>query len=234
MKIRNWLILTAVLVLVAVPLFIASTRTPVEAQKGPTLETQIYTWDGSAWDKVAKGRLNPQYGTGATVAAKGSAADGWGIHQTTVTFAMTGANDIDVADGDKTTGVKVYDFPAGRILILGATINALVTTNNAFNANPNDVYYVGVGTADGTQAADADLTNTEQDIIPKTTLDSVGNTDLDLDWHAALAASAQFDGTSTAVDLYVNVAVPAASNSKASTHAVTGTMTVTWINLGDY
>jgi len=43
-----------------------------------------------------------------------------------------------------------------------------------------------------------------------------------------------FDGTSTATALYFNVAVPAANASTATTHAVTGTLTVTYANLGDY
>jgi hypothetical protein len=51
---------------------------------------------------------------------------------------------------------------------------------------------------------------------------------------AALAASAQFDGTSSALDLYVNAAVLNASTTKAVTIAITGTLTLFWINLGDY
>lgn len=175
-------------------------------------------------------------GNGAIVANKCTVVEGGisPIHQTTVTFTMTAANDIDVADGGKTAGVKFYDMPEGRILLLGATINASVVTNNVYNANPNDAYYVSIGSADGTQAADADLTGTEQDIIPKTTLDTVGSTTLTLPFKAALAASAHFDGTTTAMDLYFNVAVPDAANTGATTHAVTGTLTITWINLGDY
>jgi len=167
-------------------------------------------------------------GVGAIVANKATVVEygAGGIHQSAFTFTMTGADDIDVADGDKSTGVKFYDFPEGRILILGATINAVDTFTN-MSGN----YYVGVGTADGTQAADADLTGTEQDIIPKTTID--GSQASPLDVHAALTASAQFDGTGTAKDLYINIACPDASHT-GSAHAITGTCTVTWINLGDY
>jgi hypothetical protein len=154
------------------------------------------------------------------------------VRQTTITLDLTGANDLDLADGDHGTGVKVYSFPAGRILVLGAVINASAVTNDAFEANPNDVYFLGVGTVSA--ADDATLATTEQDIIPVTTIDSAGNTTLTNDWHAALAASAQFDGTSSAVALHVNAAVAGTSLTKALTIAITGTLTVTWINLGDY
>jgi hypothetical protein len=79
-----------------------------------------------------------------------------------------------------------------------------------------------------------DLTLTEQDIIPATTIDTQGNTVLTNALKAALAASAQFDGTASALDLYVNAAVLNASTTKAVTVAITGTLTLFWINLGDY
>lgn len=179
--------------------------------------------------------LVPSVGVGAVVAGKCTASEGGNsaVHQTTLTLTLTGANDLDLADGaDHGIGVKIYDFPAGRILILGVTMNGVAVCNDAFNANPNDIYYLGCGTAQA--GDDGTLAGTEQDLIPVTTIDTVGNTTLTNDWHAALAASAQFDGTSSAVDLYVNAAVADASTSKAVTIAITGTMVITWINLGDY
>lgn len=174
-------------------------------------------------------------GGGAIVSGKCWAVEGGDsiYHKTVLRFTLTSANDIDLADGaDHGAGVKVYDFPAGRILILGAVIDGYVTCNDAFNADPNDVFYLACGSA--TAADDADLTSTEADIIPKTTFDTVGNTVAAFDWHSQLATSAQFDGTSSALDLYVNAAVADASTTKAVTIAVTGTITITWANLGDY
>jgi len=168
------------------------------------------------------------YGAGAVAAGKCTATEyGDGvIHQTALALTLTGTNDLDLADGNHGTGVKVYTFPAGRILILGATIDASVAYNNKVTGN----FYLACGSAVG--ADDADLTSTEADIIPRTTID--GSQTSPEDWHAALAASAHFDGTATAKDLYVNVACPDASNTGASTYAITGTLTITWINLGDY
>jgi hypothetical protein len=155
-----------------------------------------------------------------------------------LTFTLTGANDIDVADGGKSTGTSIFTFPEGYILILGAVIDASVVTNNVYNASANDIYYVSVGTVDGTQAADADLTSTEADVIPKTTLDTVSSTTLTLPWQSAMATLAYannvLDGHTSAKHLYLNVAVPDASNTGATTHAVTGTLKITYVNLGDF
>lgn len=71
-------------------------------------------------------------------------------------------------------------------------------------------------------------------MIPATTIDTQGNTVLTNVLKAALAASAQFDGTSSALDLFINAAVLNASTTKAVTVAITGTLTLFWINLGDY
>jgi len=177
-------------------------------------------------------------GVGAIVANKCTAVEyGNGIiHQTVLTLTLSGAtHDLDLAgDADCGTGIKIYDFPAGRILILGATINASAVCNDAFNASANDVYNLSCGSVSAVQAAEGDLTDTEVDIIPKTVIDTVSNTTLTNAWHAALAASAAFDGTTDALDLYVNASVLNASTTKAVTIAITGTLTVTWINLGDY
>lgn len=177
-------------------------------------------------------------GVGAIVANKATAVEyGDGVlHQTVLTLTLTGAtHDIDLAgDADNSKGVKVYDFPAGRIHILGATVNASVTVNDAFNASTNDTFYLSVGSVDGTQAANGDLTSTEADLIPRTTLDTESNATLTLPWKNALAAAAQFDGTTNALDVFVNAAVANASTTKAVTVAITGTLTLTWLNLGDY
>ncbi len=168
-------------------------------------------------------------GAGAIVADKATVVetgDGY-IHKTVLTLTLTGDNDLDLADGDHGTGVKIYDFPEGRILVMGAVADIDMATTG-INADPNDTYYVALGSATG--ADDADLTSTEADIIAKITADGADTATA----NGQLAASAQFDGTTTPLDLYFNVACADANNSGASTYAATGTVTITWINLGDY
>jgi hypothetical protein len=215
----------------------------VKAADMADLIDTFVTWVGAnqsavsgltATDSPTFAHIHSTDGVGAIVANKATAVDaGDGvIHQTVLTLTLTGANDLDMADADHGTGIKVFDFPAGRIHVIGAVIDASVTVNNAFEASPNDVVLLSCGSAVG--ADDADLTSTEADLIPKATLDTVGNTELTLPWHGALAASAAFDGTTTALDLFVNAAVAGTSLTKALTIAITGTLTITWINLGDY
>ena len=178
--------------------------------------------------------ITTAYGVGAIVANKCTVVErGDGsIHQTVLTLTLTGTHDLDLADGAHGTGIKIYDLPEGRILVLGATINASVAHNGAFNPSTADTFSFAVGTAVG--ADDDDLTSTEVDLIPKLTLDTASGGTSPLAAAGALAASAHFDGTTTAKDVYVNVACAAANNSGATTYAVTGTLTLSWINLGDY
>ena len=160
-----------------------------------------------------------------------------GIHQTLLTLTLTGDNDVDVADGSKTTGTLLYTLPEGFTYLVGVVCDISDTTNAAYNADANDIYYIGIGTADGTQAADADLTGTEQDLIAKATIqtDSSGaNTQLTNAVKGSLSTPAVYDGHTTAVPVYLNIAVPDASNTGATTHAVTGTVTLSYITLGDY
>ena len=202
---------------------------------GGVLGDAGYAADDPTFDTVTMTeQAKTSHGVGAIVANKCTAVEyGDGtIHQTVLTFTLTGDDDIDLADGDHGTGVKVYDFPDGRILVLGVTINGSVAHNGAFNASDDDHFYMSMGTAIG--ADDNSLTGTEADLIPSVTLDTASGATTPLDVHSELAASAHFDGTSTAVDVYVNVAVEATDNSGATTYALTGTATITWINLGDY
>jgi hypothetical protein len=148
------------------------------------------------------------------------------VWQTTLTLALTGADDIDLPDGgDHGAGLKVYTFPAGRILLLGAVIDAVTAIDGA--SGDAAIVSLGVGTVEAED--DATLTGTEQNVIPSTAVADGAST-----WKTALAASAQLDGTSTAVSLYVNAGVTDAVSASAVTVAITGTLKLTWINLGDY
>lgn len=164
-------------------------------------------------------------GVGAIVSGKCTVSElcGTSIHKTYVTFTLTGANDLDLADGDHGTGVKVYDFPEGYIKIIGATCDGVVTSTGTTGAFP-----MALGTATG--ADDNTLTGTEADIIPSTAITNGASQT----FKAVDAVDEAFDGTSTAIGLYVNAACTDGANSGAVTIAVTGTATVTWISLGDY
>jgi hypothetical protein len=173
------------------------------------------------------GAITTTTGVGAIVANKCTAVEGGDgvIHKTTLTFTSTG--DLDMADADHGTGVKIYDFPAGSIQILGATCNALVTSVNAEGGGAT--FPMALGSVVG--ADDNALTSTEADIVPSTAV-AGGSAK---DFHATLAAPILFANASgNDLDLYLNAAITAAVAEGAVTITVTGTVTITWINLGDY
>lgn len=191
--------------------------------------------DNMLYLKALMDLLVPSVGAGAVVAGKCTASEGGNsvVHQTTLTLTLTGANDLDLADGaDHGTGVLIYNFPEGRINVLGVVMNGVVVCNDAFNADPNDTFNVACGTV--TAADDGTLTSSEVALIPSTTIDTTGNTVLTNTWHAAKTTASHYDGTAGAIGVYVNAAVLDTSTTKALTIAITGTLTITWINLGDY
>lgn len=150
------------------------------------------------------------------------------VNKTVVTMASTPVTVTEIGAGTNAVGgVKIYDFPAGRILVLGVTVaNVAVTvdTNALDNADGGDFAF---GTA--APGADGLLDGTAVDLCPSTSIDPITNiTD------SALAASAQFDGTATAKDVYFSMSVDDADVSATHTNTVSGVVTIKWVNLGDY
>lgn len=178
--------------------------------------------------QLTSGNVGAAAATGNVATERGNAV----VHQTLLT--LTGVA-MTLADATVGGGVKIYDFPQGRILILGATGTMTFTTTStlASTLNASVTGNWGVGTV--TQA-NGTLATTEQDIIPTTnftssaTINVAGSTT-----SAALAASAQFDGTSTAKDAFLNVGIAGATDIDGdATVTATGTVLITWAFLGDY
>lgn len=131
---------------------------------------------------------------------------------------------------------KVYDFPDGRILVKGCTRNlAIASADVSAGTGLNSAAVVS--TALGTAAAsNLTLSSTMVDLNPAGNI-SVGtaNNVAGTAVGNALAASAQFDGTGTAKDMYLNLAVTTNTEIDADAYAyVTGTIIFNWENLGDY
>lgn len=172
-------------------------------------------------------------GAGAATANVTASEQGNGVLQKTVLtldgVSVTVGNTTGVSFG----GTKIYDFPAGRILILGATIaNVSFDLTDAGNVTPIDAADGGDIAVGTTVAGDGTLTNADVDIIPSTGIDPLsGGVD-----GAALAASAQFDGTTDAIDAYFNILIDDADVGDGAEDVllVSGTLTISWINLGTY
>jgi hypothetical protein len=125
-------------------------------------------------------------------------------------------------------GTKIYDFPAGNVIILGATTDLAITAGSGgITDTASVVGSVGSAVA-GTD--NATLTTTEANIVPSTAATLTGGVGA---CDGESTAAAILDGTATAVDAYLNFAVPDAGSSASDTLSVTGTVTIVWVALGD-
>lgn len=154
------------------------------------------------------------------------------VHKTVLTFTAT---PLTVTDALAYASSKIYDFPEGHIMVLGAvgSLQFAVTSARAGTINDNAGLSWGVGSV---AASNITLATTMVDIIPITakTL-AAATTAINTASNAVLAAAIRFDGTGTAADAYLNVAFPTNTDIDADgTMTVTGTITITWLNLGDY
>lgn len=120
-------------------------------------------------------------------------------------------------------GVKVYTFPIGNIKTDGGVSNITVTYGTVTDAN----LIASVGSV--TAAADGTLTSTEANIIASTACATTSGAGT---FAGVATASAWLDGTGTAAAVFVNFATssdPSTNNSIT----FTGTLLITWTNLGD-
>jgi len=126
--------------------------------------------------------------------------------------------------------VKLYDFPACNLLLLGATCDLTVLAG-AGGITDTAAVVASVGTT-AVSTADATLTATEADIIPSTAATLTAGAGA-AKGKTLTAGVVVFDGTSTAKDAYLNFAVPDAGSTASDTLTVSGTITLVWSNLGD-
>lgn len=126
--------------------------------------------------------------------------------------------------------IKLYDFPACNLLFLGATCDLTVTAGTGGIADTAAVV-ASVGTAAASNA-DATLTATEADLIPSTAATLTAGAGA-AKGKTLTAGVVVFDGTTTAKDAYLNLAIPDAGSTGNDTITVSGTVTLVWANLGD-
>jgi hypothetical protein len=153
------------------------------------------------------------------------------VHQTTI---VLGNFPITLRNTETGQGAKIYAFPEGRIAILGAvgSIAMVVTSILANTLNTGKTYNWGLGS---TTQAGGTLATTEQDIIPTT--NGVSSATINVTGAASpgqLAAALQLDGCTTPVDAFLNIGIATADDIDGdATVLINGTVTITWMNLGD-
>lgn len=164
------------------------------------------------------------------------------VRKTTFTLTAVG---ITITDALAYASQQLYDFPAGNIRFLDCVGSIAMTTTSTIASTLNSGATIswGVGTA---AASSNTLATTMQNAMPgsgeavntftsSTTINVAAAADTGILAHTATARGlAGADGTSTPVDLFLNIAVPTNTEIDAdATVTITGTIELTWINGGD-
>lgn len=130
--------------------------------------------------------------------------------------------------------LKVYDMPEGLFLFLGAVAD-LALTKSSTGVNADWDGDVSLGTVAANNGAT--LATTEQNLIPTTsTPQAVSGVTTGDCKSTSTESGVIFDGTGTAVDVYLNLLVDDADHDVTGTACnliVNGTITILWANLGD-
>lgn len=192
----------------------------------PSQIRRLFTKAGLT-DSLPVAASSPVLTVGASVEASHRAGRVW---STTFTVA---ADVITITDAD-TAGahgsLELGTFPAGAVRFLGATTNVAITAATGIGATGAVVCAVGT-TATATD--NATLTTTEANIIPSTSVTLVASVGTFRGESTGTEGATTIDGTTTAAKLHLNFAVSAADATANSSLTCTGTVTVTWVNLGD-
>ncbi len=164
--------------------------------------------------------------SGDVVSASGISAvqDYSGVQKVVITLSSVA---ITIAEGSvKEYGsLKLFDFDVGAILMVGSTVNLAVTTETMSETADGD-YSLGSAVA-----TDADLSSLQVDMHDKTTIAQLSGGDGVIDGSNGAGAAIIAAGGS-ASDLYLNIIFD--QGGGAGTATVTGTITLFFINLGDY
>lgn len=153
-----------------------------------------------------------------------------GMTKTVITLSGLSVTMTDATTAGSHGSVKLYDFPACNLFFLGGTCD-LTLTAGAGGITDTAAVVAAIGTATvGTD--NATLTSTEADLIPSTASPLTGGAGV-TKGKTVTAGAVVFDGTDTAKDAWLNLAVPDAGSTADDTLTVSGTITLVWSNLGD-
>ena len=158
-----------------------------------------------------------------------------GIHRSEFTFSNMPVSVVSVTTGAGVGGTKFYDFPEGSIRILGcvAELSLGVDVQGDFtDGTPEGDVGVGTVAPANADALGTDATDDNLGTATAFTMSAYADADINIPSEAAL----NIDGTTTPVDAYVNILVDAGDIDDSTTTDVfvSGSLVITWANLGDY
>lgn len=193
-----------------------------------TLEAKFEELDGGS---AGSGDAGAPAGGGSAEASEGGAG---AVHQTTITLT-----DLELAATDD-AGVgayathPLYTFPEGAIMMIGV-VSDLDLTKDA--AGINDDWDGDVGVGSTAIAGGAAPATTEQDMMPVTATPQAVGGATTANGQSTATENVVFDGTTTAIEAHLNLSVDDADQDTTTTPTnliVNGTVTLTWVHLGDY
>ena len=168
-------------------------------------------------------------GTGVTSVSKA------GHNKLVLTLQNTPVPLVDEAGVVAYGSLKVADLPEGVILHLGTVANLVLTKSSSGVVSDWDGDF-GVGTVAASN--NATLSTTEQDFIPTTpTPQAVAGASSAKGASTATEAVKIHDGHTTPKDIYLNLLVDDSDHDVTATPCniiVNGTITFSYMNLGDY
>ncbi len=177
---------------------------------------------------VVSGKSRIIAGAGAPNGTGVTAIEGSGVvHTTVINLSGTAITGVDA--GDMKFAQKIYDCSDGSIYIVGATADFTILGSGGVHTGGTGYWGVGTETCNALSANDVN-------IIPKSSQFTLSSYTVDVTGRnsAIIDSGAPFDGSSTAIAYYLNLLIDAAGFTTTGTLAITGTVTLTWINLGDY
>lgn len=154
------------------------------------------------------------------------------IHKTIMTFTSTPITITDESSVAQYGGAitAIYTFPAGCIKLLGAVIDGSVTLGTTGTITNNWSGVVALGSI--TSSTGGTLTSTEATWLASTATGTAATKVAVVD-AISTADVVPFNGTGTDAPMFFNLLVTDESTHTSGTGTFTGTITITWINLGD-
>ena len=177
---------------------------------------------------VVSGKSRIIAGAGAPNGTGVTAIESAGVvHTTVVNLSATALTGVD--NTDMQFAQKIYDSQDGSILIMGAVADFSIVGSGGVHTGGTGYWSVGTGTV-------ATMAGTDVNIIAKSSQFTLSSYAADLTGRSAaiINSGTPFDGSSSAVDYYLNFLIDAAGWTTAGILTVTGTVTLTWCNFGDY
>lgn len=156
------------------------------------------------------------------------------MHKTVLYLNNVNVNVVSVTTGNGVGGTKIYDFPEGYIQMHGCVTNlgiGVLTQADFTDGTPEGD--IGIGTAAPANADALGSDATDDNFATATAFTMAAYVASDV--NCPPEASANYDGSSTPIDMYLNALVDAADIDDDTTGELlfTGTVTFLWSNIGD-